>query len=175
MQQGFAAVSHRSVAEHAGLPLSATTYYFASLDDLLAEALSGLAKRWLDQARAAVESLPARICGPDAITAAVMSVTTLAPVGDTVGDPRTVLVLYERYLEAARHPQLRQAIAAYDEQLDSLVAEILRRAGLRHDSTSARLVLAVVDGTVLRSLAEGREGVEAAAQILEPLLEQLRA
>ena len=35
---GFEAVRHRAVAEKAGLPLASTTYYFASLDDLVTAA-----------------------------------------------------------------------------------------------------------------------------------------
>ena len=33
---GFDAVRHRAVARRAGLPLASTTYYFSSLDDLIA-------------------------------------------------------------------------------------------------------------------------------------------
>ena len=174
LQHGFAAVSHRSVAEHAGLPLSATTYYFTSLDDLLAEALSELADRWHDQARAVIESLPAHLAGPHATADAIVSVATLAPVGDVTASPMAVLVLYERYLEAARHPAQRGAVAIYDQQLDGLVAEILRRAGLESDPTSARLVLAVVDGAIMRALAEGRDHRESVAEVLTPMLEKLR-
>jgi DNA-binding transcriptional regulator YbjK len=172
LQHGFAAVSHRSVAEHARLPLSATTYYFTSLDDLLAEALSGLADRWHEQARAVIESLPARLAGPQATADAIVSVATLASMGDA--SPMGVMVLYERYLEAARHPALRGAIATYDQHLDGLVSEILRRAGLEHDSTSARLVLAVVDGAIMRALAEGRDHRKSVAHVLTPMLEKLR-
>lgn len=39
-QGGPAAVSHRSVAAEAGVPLSAATYYFSSLDDLYRSALT---------------------------------------------------------------------------------------------------------------------------------------
>lgn len=38
-EQGVVAVSHRSVAERARVPLGSTTYYFRSLDDLLEQAL----------------------------------------------------------------------------------------------------------------------------------------
>ena len=36
---GFDAVRHRAVAEKAGLPLASTTYYFASLDELVTVAV----------------------------------------------------------------------------------------------------------------------------------------
>src|SRR3954447_3527516 len=42
-REGLAAVSHRTVAKAAGVPLGATTYYFASKTELLREALDVLA------------------------------------------------------------------------------------------------------------------------------------
>ena len=36
VEGGFDAVRHRAVATRAGLPLASTTYYFESLDDLIA-------------------------------------------------------------------------------------------------------------------------------------------
>ena len=37
--RGADAVTHRAVAEEAGVPLSATTYYFASKEELLEQSL----------------------------------------------------------------------------------------------------------------------------------------
>ncbi|MGC7327693.1 TetR family transcriptional regulator, partial [Mycobacteroides abscessus subsp. abscessus] len=36
---GIDAVRHRAVAQRAGLPLASTTYYFSSLEDLIARAV----------------------------------------------------------------------------------------------------------------------------------------
>ncbi|NED68521.1 TetR family transcriptional regulator, partial [Streptomyces sp. SID10244] len=38
LEGGFDAVRHRAVADRAKLPLASTTYYFGSLEDLMAEA-----------------------------------------------------------------------------------------------------------------------------------------
>ena len=38
-REGSAAITHRSVAEEAGVPIASTPYYFSSKDDLLKEAL----------------------------------------------------------------------------------------------------------------------------------------
>ena len=38
-REGREAVTHRAVAEEAGVPLGSTTYYFDSRDDLLGQAL----------------------------------------------------------------------------------------------------------------------------------------
>ena len=39
---GFEAVTHRAVAERAGLPLASTTYYFSSLEELIETAVEYL-------------------------------------------------------------------------------------------------------------------------------------
>ena len=38
-REGSAAITHRAVAEEAGVPIASTTYYFSSKEDLLKEAL----------------------------------------------------------------------------------------------------------------------------------------
>lgn len=172
MEQGFAGVSHRSVAQRAELPLSATTYYFASLDDLLADVVQFLADGWLRAARDALDQLPERLDGPRQLARAVLQVVALAPAGVAAGSPGAILPLYERYLEAARHPSLRPTIVRYDDHLDSLLVELLRRAGLDPSRDDARLVLAVVDGASLRALAEGSPP-DSAVRPLEHVLQVL--
>lgn len=179
MEQGFAAVSHRTVARRANLPLSATTYYFASLEDLLQQVLDDLADTWLVAAREAVASLPGQLDEPGELASAIVHVAVLAPARydtDTLG-VESVLTSYERYLEAARHLHLRPTIVQYDEQLDQLIAEVLRRGGLDHSSATARLVLAVVDGALLRALAEGVPVASASAPLRHLLgtLDQARS
>ena len=44
-RSGREAVTHRAVAEEAGVPLGSTTYYFDSRDDLLGQALEQVARK----------------------------------------------------------------------------------------------------------------------------------
>ena len=44
---GSRAVTHRAVARRAGLPSATTTYYFASIEDLLREALAAHMQQWM--------------------------------------------------------------------------------------------------------------------------------
>src|SRR5256885_4605877 len=43
--QGIGGASHRAIAKQAGMPLSTTSYFFASLDDLMTAALAVVADR----------------------------------------------------------------------------------------------------------------------------------
>ena len=62
---GFEAVRHRAVARRAGLPLASTTYYFSSLDDLIARAVEHIGMIEVAQLRARVNSLSRRRRGPE--------------------------------------------------------------------------------------------------------------
>lgn len=177
MERGFAAVSHRAVAQHAGLPLAATTYYFTSLDDLLEAAVRHLADGWLAGAGVVVADLPAQIDDPGALAEALVGVAALGPAGEAP-DSRTLLSLYDRYVEAARHPRLRPVVAEYDGRIQALLADVLRRRRGSHATNgdesgrTASLVLAVIDGALLRALAEGLP-VATATTTVEHLLRAL--
>jgi len=174
-EQGFAAVSHRLVAQRAGLPLAATTYYFSSLDQLLEEALRHLAEQWLGHGRDVLAGLPSRLAGPEQVADAVLRIAW-GPVDALNADALNadaLLALGERYLEAGRHPQLRPLVASYNDQVDTLLMQVLARGGLPEDRRLARLVLAQVDGAVLRALAEGLDPAAAVVAALEALLRLL--
>ena len=57
---GFEAVRHRAVARRAGLPLASTTYYFSSLDDLIARAVEHIGMIEIAQLRSRVTALSRR-------------------------------------------------------------------------------------------------------------------
>ena len=79
---GFEAVRHRAVARRAGLPLASTTYYFSSLDDLIARAVEHIGMIEVAQLRSRVNALSRRRRGPE--TTAEVLVDLL--VGD-LSDP----------------------------------------------------------------------------------------
>ena len=169
LEQGVSAVTHRAVAARAALPLAATTYYFASLQDLRDQALGHVADRWLQRSRAAVAGLPQRLDSAEDVARALVRVVTGA--GPRAGaPPHRLLVMYERYLEAGRHPPLRPLVVAYNDELASLAQEILQRGGLPCAQQDARLALAVVDGALITALAEGRPPTRAAVSALTTLI-----
>jgi rhodanese-related sulfurtransferase len=78
--------------------------------------------------------------------------------------------MYERFLQAGRSPHLRSVVTAYGARLDALLLDVLQRASPGADEAAVRRVLATLDGTVLRALAEGRPVVPAATAAVTPLL-----
>src|SRR5690606_3066250 len=70
-RDGTAGVTHRTVAREAGIPTSLSTYYFATLDDLLVAALTSVAdvytariRRIADGPGDRLRGLAERACGP---------------------------------------------------------------------------------------------------------------
>ncbi len=167
LEQGFGAISHRAVAARAGLPLASTTYYFDSADDLRDQALEKIADAWTARAGAVVAALPTHL-DPAGAARAVLRI-----IGADTPSPQ-MLLLYERYLEAGRHPRLRPVVVAWNGRLNELVNEVLRRADLPSGEDDARLVLAVADGVAVTALAEGAPPDVAVAATLDRVFSLLR-
>lgn len=151
-ERGVAATTHRAVAERAGVPVAATTYYFESLDELLDEALLLFVREEAERLR----ELSARLEG-QRIPPADIARLLLAelPTEEPVGVPGTV-GQFELYLEAARRPRLRAvARQALDLYADAAEAA-LRAAGSRRPAEGARLFVALIDGLALHRIASGR-------------------
>lgn len=157
---GVSAVSHRAVASRAGLPLAATTYYFASREDLVEHALMRLRDQHVAAARAVSDVLPAGDVSDQQFADAVVDVV-LGDLADQRNgvDPGRLAALYERYLQAGRHPALRDVVRTWNAALVEILDDLLRRAGLARDGERARLLLAVVDGLLVAALGEGDAAV----------------
>ncbi|HEY5858474.1 MAG TPA: TetR family transcriptional regulator [Aldersonia sp.] len=149
---GFDAVRHRAVATRAALPLAATTYYFDSLDDLIACAVEFSGTAELDEMRRRVREVTHRRRGSDST---VDLVVDLLVCSEDDPDPHEQLIArYERTLASARHPQLREVQLRLRRQLDDLLADLLRRSGRVVQPEQLRRLQAVVDGAVVGALCE---------------------
>jgi DNA-binding transcriptional regulator YbjK len=155
------------VAEAAGVPLAATTYYFASKEDLLDQTLRFAAEEEL----AALER-------------------DLPPASDAVNLPEAVdrlcevvwhsvraqgrgraLALYEIYLEAARRPALRAVAEEWNQGCVRLLVPGLRGLGVAEPEAAARMVLAMLDGFMIEDLGAHQPGFE--ERVLRPSVERL--
>lgn len=141
---GARAVTHRAVARRAGLPPATTTYYFASIDELLREALRDHIGSW----RAAIESLAGFDTGPS--TMRVADVTpTIASVFAARG-PEVAALELSIYLAATRDDALRDEAAAALRGFEQLTARWLTSLGVDAPERLAGALLTAVAGTALR-------------------------
>jgi DNA-binding transcriptional regulator YbjK len=148
---GFEAVTHRSVADRAGLPLASTTYYFSSLDELIETAVDYLGTAEVARLRERVRELPRRRRGAEA--AADLLVDLLA------GEPQREQLIsrYERYIACARHPAMRGIETRLLEQRVDAVREAMIRSGRRARPDMMTALLYSVDGAVVSALVDDRD------------------
>lgn len=158
-RDGVAGVTHRTVAEEAGVPLGSLTYYFASKQDLLRDALRLHVHEDAGRLRELADALLASGASGEQVVAAFTEQFER-------GAPD--VAQFELYLEAARDAQLRdvaaESLRAYQE-----VAELaLRAAGVPEPGAKAAMVVATIDGIGVHQAAAGEQAPELRAVL--PLL-----
>jgi DNA-binding transcriptional regulator YbjK len=180
---GADAVTHRRVAEHAGLPLASTTYWFDSKEHLLTEALRYAAER--DEARlrigagGLVASCEATDRPPTA--AEIVSVVLDPCAGDPsapdsyAAERASLLAAYALMLEAARRPALQALSLHWSDAYRDAVGGLLKRAGSRRAADDARILMAATDGLLVDRLASGTDGDFDPRVELERLVDALLA
>lgn len=152
---GFAAVTHRAVAHRAHLPLAATTYYFASRDQLLAEAFAQLVETELATTRAwiADHGLTAL---PDQVAAT---------------DRTRQLGLWELYVHAGRDPVLQQIARRWSDGCARLIADTLH---LPDTDPRVRLLYTTISALWLEHVVEQRPLDEARTLLTHAMENALR-
>jgi DNA-binding transcriptional regulator YbjK len=163
---GTGAVTHRAVAEEAGVPLSATTYYFESKDQLLQETLAFAAHDDAERLERLVVEL-----APQELTPAQWARAIAAQLAAEVAeDPDKHLALAELSLEAGRTDALLPELRRWQEANLRLAEMGARAAGSDSAPEDAHIIVATIGGLMLELLA-GR-GLVGEAEIL-PVLERL--
>lgn len=147
---GFEAVRHRAVARRAGLPLASTTYYFSSLDELIAAAVEYIGLAEAAQMRTRVSSLSRRRRGAESIADILVELL----LADTGAGTEHLISRYERYIACARQPALRDIQRRVLQQRTDAVGEAVERSGrcVRTDLLSA--LVCAVDGAVVSALVD---------------------
>lgn len=162
--EGPGAVTHRRVAAEAGLPLAATTYWFASKDELLVEAYRLAAARDVDRVQQLADACSA--LQADELGGALADLVA----GELAQHRATLMASYALWLEAARRPGLREVERTWTDDYTAVVARILQAAGTPEPQAAARLLISTIDGLILGELSRD---IPASADELRPLLERL--
>lgn len=165
--RGADAVTHRAVAEEAQVPLSATTYYFASKDDLLHQTFLLAAREETDRLERLVLELAPLSLSVDEWAAAVAAQLS-ADIGE---DPARHVALFELGLEATRSPLLREELARWQEAHLRLAELGCRAVGSSDPALDARVVVAALTGLMLEQLAGADADFE--HTVMRPALERL--
>lgn len=146
LNEGFRAMTHRRVADAAGVPLGTTTYYFTDRADLI-HATVGL---FLERER--VRRAAVSVSGTSLRATARALVELLLPP-DAGSSRHQGAVIYERLGEALRDGDLRAIVSRDYSDLEAQVSRIMSATAL---STDPGLVLALAEGRLLQWLASDR-------------------
>jgi DNA-binding transcriptional regulator YbjK len=168
-EHGAGAVTHRAVAERAGLPLSATTYWFASKDELLQEAFLLAAREEVERVERVVLDLAPRELEVSEWAAAVAA----ALAADLEADPTRHIAFVELVLEGTRRPWLREEVDRWEAAYLRLAELGLRATGSPEPETDARLVVGAITGLMIGQLSNPQPRFE--EEVFRPALERLFA
>jgi TetR/AcrR family transcriptional regulator, regulator of biofilm formation and stress response len=169
---GRQAVTHRAVAEEAGVPLGSTTYYFDSRDDLLEQALEYVAASEVERYGKRGEELRA-VKSPRELADKLIDELVAA-----AEDRIAYIAEYEIWLEAGRRPELREAAQNWCDAEQRSVAVAMESLGSSDPQADASLVVAAIDGLGERVLAREEDPARAAKEFrpqLRRLIERLVA
>lgn len=167
-ERGLAGVSHRAVAERAGVTLSATSYYFESKAELERAAIEAHYQRRLEDYAAIADAVTAAEASPEALIEAAVELFTAS-------DTSMLLGHFEVYVNAARRPDLRILIGTTFDAMRELLTRALAPLDLPDVAAAVTAVTAIIEGIELRRLAEGIDGREELRQSLRLLLRGLLA
>lgn len=158
---GFEAVRHRAVARRAGLPLASTTYYFSSLDELIAAAVEYVGMQEATEMQTRVAALSRRRRGAES-TADVL--VELLVDGSGVAALEQLISRYERFIACARQPTLRNIQRRVLQQRTDAVGQVMELSGrcVRSDLISA--LVCAVDGAVVSALVDDDDTPQASAR-----------
>lgn len=140
---GTRAITHRGVAKQAGLPSATTTYYFASIDTLIHEALSEHVGQWIQTLEGII----------DLEWTADIDLDEAAGFVEYAFDQRSPAVAgleLSIFLAACRDPGLSDLAGQALTSLQKLAATLLRAVGVGDPEELSSAVIALIAGTAVR-------------------------
>jgi DNA-binding transcriptional regulator YbjK len=145
-ERGVGGATHREIASRAGLPLSTTSYFFDSIDELLLEAMRVFTGRLLSELEVVRAILTGQELPPIEAVDALLEVLMAQPQARIVAQ-------FETYLEATRREEVREEVRHLIEALEAVAAAGLAAAGARNPTEGARAFVALLDGSALHRVA----------------------
>jgi AcrR family transcriptional regulator len=147
ISDGPAAITHRRVAEAAGLAQGSGNYYFTSKQALYAAAVEGAEELRSREAQARAEALDARPRSPEQIARELMDVFFAPGLAADVVALRLLPML-----DASRDPGLQQIMSAHRPRLARAVATALERmTGRGLADVDVELVMQVIAASLLHA------------------------
>jgi DNA-binding transcriptional regulator YbjK len=144
---GLRGLTHRAVDAAASLPEGSTSAYYRTRVALL----SGVVARLDERIGADVAALAAEAARHPGDAAHAIE-QTMELLDGWLRDPAPLAARLELSLEATRRPELGEIMTAWRGAFEALVGRIITDVGLENASERAALLVACLDGLLLRAL-----------------------
>lgn len=145
-ENGIGAVTHRAVAARAGVSPATTSYFFASIDELMIAAMRRVADTIISQIQQLAAHLAAAESEPSATFDLLVGVLLAEPAASTIAQ-------FETYLQASRRPELRPDVDRVLAAFEQLTCDLLESVGA--PCANAGAFVALADGFALHRIATG--------------------
>lgn len=140
---GVNSVTHRAVAQEAGVSLASTTYYFDSKSALIEEALDLMIAR-------STECVREHTTSPPKISEAELIDRIVGFADAQINDPGAFLTAqYELMLEAGRAEYLRPLARRWTIAYMDGFSHVVESAGLPRPKEAAEVIMKFVEGALL--------------------------
>ncbi|MFV9653448.1 TetR/AcrR family transcriptional regulator [Pseudomonas sp. NY15367] len=166
VREGVRAVRHRAVAAEAQVPLSATTYYFKDIDDLITDTFAQFVERSAAQMAAfwastqgALEEMVGRLDGSEQARrqlAEEIAELAVQYVQRQLRERRDHLIAEQAFQqEALLNPRLRELVRAHRQILQQGVTHFFEVLGSRQPEQDAVLLTATIVRMEYQGLLDG--------------------
>ena len=168
---GPTAVTHRAVADAAGVPLGSTTYYFKDRDDLMQQTM----RHAIDVEARRLSEIVDGFHGELTVDTSVELLTQMF-FDKTVADPLYDLALFEMFLEATRNPSVRSMTQDWTRMIAELTARVLPPTDPRVPrDVAVQIVAALIDGLMLEETSNQTLGLANLSAELRVVISRLVA
>lgn len=149
-ERGVGGATHRAIAQRAGVPPSTTTYFFASIDELILAAIQRFTLTRVEQFTAMAALLRSEDRTPHEVATLFAEALTSAPITHEIAQ-------FEAYLDAGRRePGHASGIADVVHAFEGVAISALQAMGVERPEVAAPALVALADGYSLRRIALGQ-------------------
>lgn len=171
--EGAKSVTHRRVADMAGVSLASTTYHFKNKAELLSAAFDWLIEIYISNVRARLRASMGDDYTKKGLADLLVGISRHTFRRKDERDQ--ICAWYEFMLEAARNPALQDTANRWYSETCDYYEEVLEKCKSRHPREDARRLVDCMIGYEMSALAAGREnyGAKSLRQTYTRLVESM--
>ncbi|MEV6320776.1 TetR family transcriptional regulator [Nocardia sp. NPDC051787] len=160
-ERGLERVTFRAVADHAGHPASTTSYFFASVDEVIDAAITRVAETITGKVATLLRTAHSGAITREQLAESLIDLVSKQDNNDSIAQ-------FEAYLAVRRRQELSQPVQRIMAVIEDATKQALEAFGVTDPDIPARQFIALIDGFTLHEIA--RPGDPASRQALGDLM-----